>query len=305
MRSDGGGSGPLPVHLVGNVDLDIVMGPVEPWPAVGTERIVPEQEVRPGGAAGVAALALQALGVPFRLHARVGSDAFGELLRRAMGPAGAQLETVAGPTAYSVGITHPSGERTFLTHLGHLATLDLDALEARLTGSPPGLVLVCGYFLMPALRRGGALRLMGLARQAGHRVLFDPGWPSGGFALEVRRELDALLPRIDVALPNEVEALGWTGAGDVEAAARMLRREGGLAVVKRGPEGASWWENGALRTAPAPSGMAVADSIGAGDCFNAAVVAALGRGAATQQAVVEAVAYASAVVGRHPRSYRP
>lgn len=293
---------PLPIHLVGNVDLDIVLGPVAPWPEAGTERIVERRRVGAGGAAGVAALALQGLGAPFQLHARVGDDAFGALLRQELGAAGAQLEVVAESTAFSVGVSHPSGERTFLTHLGHLAELDVAAIAAALERSRPGLVLLCGYFLLPPLRRGGGLELLRRARLAGHRTLFDGGWPSEGFTDAVRAELDALLPWVDVVLPNEAEARAWAGAADLAGAFEALERHGARALVKRGAAGASWRAGEVVRTAPAPPGR-VGDTVGAGDCFNAALLAELSRGAAPGAAVAGAVAYASAVLAREPRDY--
>lgn len=298
----GDGRGALPVHLIGNVNLDIVMGPLEPWPEPGTECVVERQEVRVGGAAGVAALALQALGAPFRLHARIGDDAFAAFVRRELGPAGEHLERVRAGTAVSVGLSHPDGERTFVTHLGHLVELDVDAIAAELEHAGAGLVLVCGYFLLPPLRHGGGLELMRRARQAGHRVLFDSGWPSEGFTEPVRLELDALLPWIDVLLPNEAEARAWSAKGDLGAALDRLQRDGGRAVVKRGALGASWAREGELETCPAPR-VPVVDTVGAGDCFNAAYVAALARGATTMAAVDSAVRYATDVVGRRPRHY--
>ena len=298
----GGSRGPLPIHLIGNVNVDIVMGPVEPWPEPGTESIVDRQEVRVGGAAGVAAMALQALGTHFRLHARIGDDAFAAFVRRELGPAGGQLERVRAGTAVSVGLSHPDGERTFVTHLGHLAELDLDAIAAALERAGAGLVVVCGYFLLPPLRHGGGLQLMRRARGAGHRVLFDSGWPSEGFTEPVRLELDALLPWIDVLLPNEAEARAWSSKGDLLEALDWLQRDGARVVVKRGALGASWVRDGGLETCRAPR-VPVADSVGAGDCFNAAYVAALARGAANAAAVDSAVRYAADVVGRRPRHY--
>ena len=302
MGHDAAAPAGLPVHLVGNVNLDIVMGPVEPWPQPGTERIVEGQEVRVGGAAGVAAMALQALGAPFRLHARIGDDAFGARVRDELGPAGAQLEIVPAATAYSVGVTHPDGERTFFTYLGHLAQLDLEGVARELESSEPGMVLVCGYFLLPPLRHGGAVALLRRAREAGHRVLFDSGWPSGGFTDAVRQELDGLLPSIDRVLPNGAEALGWAATSRLEDAVDHLQRYGARVTVKRGGEGASWLEHGEIATRTPPR-VAVADSVGAGDCFNAAYVAALARGATNADAVGAAVRYAAAVVQRRPRDY--
>lgn len=296
--------GAQPIHLVGNVNLDIVLGPVEPWPRVGTERIVAEQEVRVGGAAGVAAMALDGLGVPCRLHASVAGDAFGALLREGLGRAGRWLQTVPGSTAFSVCIGHPNGERTFLTALGHLSELDLDAVAGEVGSGPAGLVLVCGYFLLPPLRGRSGLRLLQRARSAGHTLLFDPGWPSEGFTGEVRSELEALLPLVDVTLPNELEALQWTGAGTLLEALARLERLGPRVVIKRGSSGASWREGTALRTATPPAAP-VADSVGAGDCFNAGLLAALREGTDVAAAVARAVRYASRVIARRPRDYRP
>lgn len=291
-----------PVHVVGNVNLDLVLGPVAPWPDAGSERIVARREARVGGAAGVAAMALQALAVPFRLYARIGDDAFGTLVREGLGPAGAQLELVRMPTAISVGVAHPDGERTFLTHLGHLTELDVATVAAELEASEPGLVLLCGTFLMPPLRGAAGLELARRARAAGHAVLFDGGWPSEGYTAAVLAELEGLRPHLSMVLPNLAEATGWTGTREVEAALRALERGGVRAVIKRGGDGASWLEEGEMRSAPAPA-VAVVDSVGAGDAFNAALLAALSHGAPLSSAVARGVAYASAVAASRPRRY--
>ena len=174
----GDGRGALPVHLIGNVNLDIVMGPVQPWPKPGTETIVERQEVRVGGRRGW----------------RAGAAGYGHALPAArphrrrrlrpvrtprLGPAGAHLERYA-PTAYSVGLGHPDGERTFLP-ASVTWPARRGAIAAELEHAGAGLVLVCGYFLLPPLRHGGGLRADAAGRQAGHRVLFDSGWPSEGF----------------------------------------------------------------------------------------------------------------------------
>jgi len=140
------------------------------------------------------------------------------------------------------------------------------------------------------------------ARAAGHAVLFDGGWPSEGYTAAVLAELEALRPHLSMVLPNLAEATGWTGATDPEAGLRALERGGVRAVIKRGAEGASWLEEGKVRTAPAPS-VAIADSVGAGDAFNSALLAALSHGAPLSTAVAQGVAYASAVAASRPRRY--
>ena len=291
-----------PLHLIGNVNLDVVMGPLASWPRMGTETFLNDNEVRAGGAAGNAALALRALGTPARVHATLGEDLFGDLLTRELGELAAGIDRVPHDTAYSVGVTHPSGERTFLTHLGHLEAFDVAATQRRLVAAPPSRVLLCGYFLLPPLRTAATVDLLRAAQQRGHVTLLDTGWPSDGFGPDARDELAELLPWLDVVLPNEVEATAWTGHGEVDRAIEAFAAQGVQAVVKRGPDGASWWHDGRVRRAPAPR-VHVADTIGAGDAFNAAFLAALQRGHGTSDAVAAAIDYASRVVATRPRRY--
>ncbi|MFA5567672.1 MAG: carbohydrate kinase family protein [Trueperaceae bacterium] len=291
----------LPVHVIGNVNLDLVMGPVPPWPTPGTETVVEQEEVRAGGAAGVTALALQALGVTFTLHATIGRDDFGEVVRRKLGPAGSQLQVVEAPTVYSVGVGHPNGERTFLTSRGHLDQLDVDRLLGDLGAAEPGLVLVCGYFLLPALR-ARIVEVLEAATMRGHRVLLDTGWPSEGFTPAVRAELGSMLGFLDIVTPNEAEARGWTGEVDAGVASRALALGGVTVVLKRGGSGARLVDREVVRDFAAPS-VPLVDTVGAGDCFNAALLAALSARRPVDEAVARAVAYATTVIGTRPRRY--
>ena len=52
-----------PLAVIGNVNVDLIMGPAAPWPQPGTEIIVDHDELRVGGSAGNAALAWMALGM--------------------------------------------------------------------------------------------------------------------------------------------------------------------------------------------------------------------------------------------------
>ena len=73
-------------------------------------------------------------------------------------------------------------------------------------------------------------------------------------------------------------------------------------IVKRGPEGASARRGGEAVSVAAPA-VIVADSIGAGDVFNAGFLAADLRGASFAEAIAEGVTFASAVIATRPRRY--
>ena len=295
---------PDPIHLIGNVNLDLILGPLAAWPRMGTETFLRDSEVRVGGAGGNAALASRALDAAVRLHASVGDDLFGEVLVRELGDLAGSLQHVRSETAYSVALAHPGGERTFFTTVGHLGTLDVAAVEHSVAAAPASFVLLTGYFLLPPLRTPATRRLLAAAKAAGHTTVLDPGWPSEGFGPDVRDELAGLLPFVDVVLPNELEALAWTGHDDIAEAAAAFAGRGVQTVVKRGAAGASWREGDRLRSHAAPA-VEVADTVGAGDAFDAALVAALHEGRPLSDAARRATSYASGVVASRPRSYDP
>jgi sugar/nucleoside kinase (ribokinase family) len=295
------------VVIVGNVNVDMVMGPQEPWPRAGTEVVLPDYELRVGGSAGNAALAFEALGLPAQLFANAGDDTLGHWLKDSFGEAAAHWRMAAVPTTVSVGIAHPNGERTFFTNRGHLDLLGPDDVVPFLPQRAPdgSVALLVGIFLSPLLAAALPTVLAAL-KAAGYRIALDTGWPPLGWTDAVRADFAAWLGAIAALLINEVEALALGRADTLDVAVPNVRRLLGpdaTLVVKRGPEGASAWHGDEAATAAAPR-IAVADSVGAGDIFNAGFIGAEMRGAALLEALQEAVAYASGVIATRPRRYR-
>jgi sugar/nucleoside kinase (ribokinase family) len=109
-----------------------------------------------------------------------------------------------------------------------------------------------------------------------------------------------LLPSVHVFLPNEAEAHALSGIGDsVHAAARALQAiSGSWVVVKLGARGClAVGPDGAELSAPAPE-VPVVDSTGAGDAFNAGLVAAVAEGQDWPQALRAATGLATAIASR-------
>jgi sugar/nucleoside kinase (ribokinase family) len=296
-----------PLAVVGNVNVDLVVGPVAPWPVPGTEVMVEHDELRVGGAAGNAALAWAALGADFQIAANVGADQFGTWLREAFGARAARWPVEAGATTLSVGVTHPDGERTFLTTVGHLPALSLEKVVGGLdaTALAGGLLLVCGSFLTTRLSaRYGAL--FDWADRHGIDVALDTGWPLSGWTAETVGEARAWLSRSRHLLLNEAEAAALSGETAIEASAGRLAAAmpaGATVVVKCGAEGAfGRGPDGRAVHAPAPR-VAVKDTIGAGDVFNAGYLLAIAEGRPLAEALARGVAVASAAVSTAPRRY--
>ena len=297
-----------PLAVAGNVNVDLIMGTLPPWPTPGTEVFVDHDEMRPGGAAGNVALAWQALGVTFQAAGNLGDDQFGAYLRQEFGAIAARWPVAPARTTYSVGLTHPDGERTFITTQGHLARfsgddvlacLDADALSG-------GILLLCGAFLLPAMTRDFAT-LAAWAAEHGIDIALDTGWPPGGWTEEAIAEARDWLAESRYALFNEVEACAVTGSADVEAAADalldLMPHERAEAVIKRGPNGAIGARRADAIVRACGLDITVIDTIGAGDAFNAGFLFATAREEDFADAIRQGVVTASAAISTVPRSY--
>lgn len=296
----------LPLAIIGNVNVDIIVGDCPPILAPGTESMVEHGDVRPAGCVGNTALAWMALGVPFQAAANTGNDMLGDWLRSVFPALSAAWPRASCPTTFSVGIAHPDSERTFLTTHGHVARLSLDEVRrgldlAALRG---GIALVVGSFLTNRLTADYD-RLFDLLAQHEVQIALDTGWPIAGWTADVRTRCLSWLARCDHLLLNEVELLSLFEVGDVEramnCAAQAMPRTA-FVVAKRGPGGASGLSGGRYIHVPAPSVSAI-DTAGAGDVFNAGYLASLAKEASFGEAIAAGVATASRAISTKPREY--
>lgn len=292
------------IFVVGNVNLDLIMGSQKPWPAVGTEVILPHMEWRPGGAAGNVALALKALDASFQLIAASGQDALGVWLQDSFKDIPGKIWSFDTNTALTVGIVHPDNERTFFSHLGHLEAFKLEHVLACLeTAKPSDVLLLLGVFVLPKLR-AQYLELLIEARKRSMVIVLDTGWASEGWAV-CQDEANAWLPYCDHLLINEIEAMNWGAQIDFETSCTALQQkmpENAVLVVKQGSSGASWHQADFVGRCAAPK-VKVVDTIGAGDTFNAGYLSKLVLGEPLENCVKTGIATASLAVSTFPRVY--
>ena len=298
---------PRPLAVLGNVNVDLILGPCAPWPRPGTEVMVEHDDLRVGGAAGNTALAWAGLGRPHEIFANVGSDAFGTWLKAEFGARAQAWPVEATATTISVGITHPDGERTFITSRGHLPHFSWTSVERMLNPETlsGGILLVCGPFLTDSLT-GDFARLFDWADRHEVEIALDTGWPLNGWGPEVRDAVQGWLPRCRYLLLNEIETLALAETDDIAPGVAGLRGKlgpDGIAVAKLGAKGAMAQAAGGGPIHWQAPHVEVVDTIGAGDVFNAGFLMGVAAGDELPDALDAGIALASRAISTAPRLY--
>jgi len=162
-------------------------------------------------------------------------------------------------------------DRAILTATGAVATLTMrDVPSAPLVRARH--VHVSSYFLVADSLGPGLATLLEVARAAGAGTSLDTNWdPAQRWA---GPRLTEALAHASLLLPNEAEALCLADAPDLDRAVPALAAAGPALVVKLGERGALCTD-GTRRYLAEPPPVKVTDTTGAGDCFNAGVIAGL------------------------------
>jgi ribokinase len=260
------------VAMIGNLNMDLIIRGVPSPPEWGREVIGSGYSLVPAGQAAYSAFALRALGVPVRLVAGVGQDAWGRQILAALSGAGVDcrgVEVLAGTlTGITVALVRPDGERGFVSDYGALHAYGGQMIrrhEALLLGAP--VLAFCGLNTLPALPLEAVRELFRRARSSGARTVLDTGWDPYGWPDGRLEQLKGVLSEVSVFLPNREEAAAITGRDEPEAAAGALRDMGvELAVIKLGPEG-SYALGGSVEASQPALPVKVLDAVGAGDVY--------------------------------------
>jgi ribokinase len=218
-------------------------------------------------------MALARMGLDVVLISRVGPDslalkALNSLSEAGVIPTGLQRDPAAMTGLMYVVVTS-DGERTILGHRGANVLTDPnqmreeDIRDARL-------LHLSGYALLAEPQRSAALLALEMACRHGLIVTLDPGMSVPQAALD---EMRALLPVIDIFLPNLPEAQQLTGTDAPQDCFQALVAAGVRAVaLKLGEHGCLIGGEEGFVYVP---GFAVEarDTTGAGDFFAAGIIA--------------------------------
>lgn len=251
-------------------------------------------DARMGGAAFNVSVALARLGRPVGFVGGVSTDPLGARLARALSDEGVDMASVArkdAPTTLAMVDLRPDGSARYAFHGAGcadrlLAPTDLPVLT-------PEIEAVClGCFPLIVSPVGDTLLGFAQAAAAGPAVTLDPNLRLGAFPDRAlwRERIAAFAAFADIVKVSVEDLAALSpGAAPADAAAAWLAGGASLVVVTDGAAGAAAWTARAHVAAAAPS-VAVADTVGAGDSFLAALLCALGEAGALKRDALRSAA---------------
>lgn len=227
----------------------------------------------PGGSAANVAVALARLGRPVRFATSFADDDRGRLVRDHLEKAGVSLAVDPGSvarTSTAVATLAPDGSASY--------EFDLDWRLAPTDGLDPAPKVVHTCSIGAVLQPGAddALELVTRLRQKA-TVTYDVNARPAitGVGPDTVEAVERVVAVSDIVKASDEDLAHLYPGQDLVDVVAGLRALGARAVVvTRGPDGAVWFgQRGAVEVGSVP--VTVADTIGAGDTFSAAMIDAL------------------------------
>lgn len=253
-----------------------------------------------GGCAGNTAAGIASFGGNAAFVGKVADDQFGRLYSHDMRAGGVAFDTAplvgGAPTARSMILVSPDGERTMNTYLGacqDLSTADIDAEMI----SAAAITYLEGYLWDPPQAKDAFRRAAEIAHAAGRQVSLTL---SDSFCVDrFRDEFLGLLRdgTIDLLFANESEVRALYQTADFETGVHALQKDCRIAAVTMGAEGALVVTHDGIARVAATPVETVVDTTGAGDLFASGFLVGYARGMSLTDAARLGTISAAEVIG--------
>ncbi len=235
-----------------------------------------------GGSAANTMAGIASLGGKAGFIGKVAQDQFGKIFAHDLNAIGVTYNTppaAAGsaPTARSLVLVTPDGERTMNTFLGVSPELDNGAVDAALIESA-GIVYLEGYLFDREEAKTAFRNAAQIAAKANTRVALTL---SDGFCVGRHRAafLQLIRDGVDVLFANEEEVLALYETTSFDDALSRVKADTKLAAITLGAKGSVILHDGGVTQIPVSSVDQVVDTTGAGDLYAAGILYGLAKGA--------------------------
>ena len=261
---------------------------------------IPAAIQRSGGSAGNTAAGVASLGGRAAFIGKVANDSLGHLYRSDMHGSGVHFATAplpdGAPTARSMILITPDGERTMNTYLGACQMLGPEDIDEAVVKAA-AITYLEGYLWDPPQAKRAFRRAAEIAHSAGRKVSLTL---SDAFCVDrYRAEFKDLIRSrtIDILFANDLELKSLYTTSSLEAAVAAIRVDCALTAVTVGSEGALVVTAEAVTAVPATPVDTVVDLTGAGDLFASGFLYGVARGMELDAAARLGTIAASEVIG--------
>lgn len=256
-----------------------------------TELVGAGYEAVPGGSAVNFCRLLAQLGANPAFIGMAGQDPHGEMLGRLLGQNNVQSALILRPylqTNVSFNMTNLQGEHIMLVAGTANAALDPVAVWSQLEQLLPQskLLYLGGCFKLKAFEQS-FIKVADIASQSGVKLVIDHGRMPTDIAPSMLEAVKQLVLRADYYFPSRKEFCQLWQVSDIEEGLRHLRDQAPelTVVVKDGSNGAFFWADDSIQHVPGEKVKHPVNVTGAGDSFNAGVMAAITQGHELNEAI--------------------
>ncbi|MBK5201755.1 MAG: carbohydrate kinase family protein [Spirochaetaceae bacterium] len=255
------------ILIIGDINSDLIITGLKNYPAPGEECLVNDYKIRTGGGAAIVSLALSKLGINTSVFGCIGDDIFSELLTNELKLHGINLKYVKRIKNTSTGITVAFTNeinRSFITCRSALDFTDLNKITDDIIDQFDYIFL---HNFKPS-KMEEYIKFCKNIKAKGKKVIFDVGFDDSE---KWDNKIFEILKYVDIFIPDELEALGFTRSNNVEEALRKLSIYCNRVVIKIGKKGAIALDGDKIIHSPIFDANVV-DTTGAGDSFDAGFV---------------------------------
>ena len=235
-----------------------------------------------GGSAANTMVGIASLGGSAGFIGKVAQDQFGKIFAHDLGASNVTFNTPpaaegSAPTARSLVLVTPDGERTMNTFLGVSPELDHGEVDASLI-EHAGILYLEGYLFDRPEAKTAFRNAAKIAAAANTRVALTL---SDGFCVGRHRDefLELIRDGVDILFANEEEIIALYETNSFDDALNQVKKDIKLAAITMGAQGSVILHDGDATSVPVQPVDKVVDTTGAGDLFAAGFLYGVAKGA--------------------------
>jgi sugar/nucleoside kinase (ribokinase family) len=271
----------IDILAVGELNVDLLLNRIAGFPEVGKEIFARDMTLTLGSSTAIFAANAATLGSRVAFVGMIGKDSFGDVVRESLRARNVDVSHLIEAKDAATGLTailNYDNDRANVTYPGAMSLMGVADLKPEVIEQAKH-VHVSSVFLQEQLHKDLS-DIVRLVKRCGATlsmdVQFDPAetWDF---------DCAAILPYVDVFMPNEQEIMAITRKDSVPEAVEAVRPYAKVIVVKMGTKGSLLVTPEGQKQLPATLNKQVVDAIGAGDSYDAGFISAYVRGKSLEE----------------------